>query len=145
MKLLCVVTALMLPALQAGAAEDLKPDQQRMRACNTQADKKELDGAARNHFMRACLKGKNGNGHPVSARQQRSEECTRQARAQKLAGAERRGFMSECEKPPVKQETAASKKMKSCERRAADRRLEGADRERYLRGCRNAVEAAAGG
>lgn len=139
------VLLLVLLALQAFAADDLKPQQQRMRACNTQADKKHLDGAERNHFMRSCLKGKNGNGHPVSARQQRSEECTRQARAQNLAGAERRGFMSECEKPLVKQQAAASKKMKSCERRAADRRLEGDDRDRYLEGCRSAVDAAAGG
>jgi hypothetical protein len=135
--------AVLLLALQAGA-EDLKPQQQRMRACNTQADQKALDGGARNHFMRTCLKGKNGDGHKLTAHQQRSEECTRQARAQGLEGAERRGFTSECEKPPVKQQTAEAEKMKTCARRADGRRLAGEERERYLNGCRNAVSAAAG-
>lgn len=130
-----------LPAL---GAEDLKPQQQRMRACNTQADKKGLDGGARNHFMRTCLKGQNGNGHQLTVHQQRSEECTRKARAQGLEGAERRGFMSECEKPPVKQQVAEKEKMKSCAQRADQRRLTGDERSRYLTGCRNALSAAAG-
>jgi len=145
--ILAAVFAVVLLAIQmprAIGAEQLNAHQQRMKSCNGQADTKALEGAERNHFMRACLKGASGNGHKVSVRQQRSEECTRQARGQNLAGAERRGFMSECEKPPVKQQTAAQEKMKSCERRAADRRLQGDDRERYLEGCRNAVDAAGG-
>ena len=128
--------------MRAFGAEDLKPHQQRMRACNTQADQKGLIDGERNHFMRSCLKGKNGNGHQLTARQQRNQECNRQARAEGLQGAERRGFMSECEKPPVKQQTADKEKMKSCTRRADQRRLAGEDRERYLNGCRNAAAAA---
>ena len=124
--------------------DDLKPQQQRMRACNTQADHKGLDGGARNHFLRSCLKGQKGDGHKLSAHQRRSEDCTRQARSQGLEGAERRGFMSECEKPPVKQQTAESEKMKSCARRADERRLSSEERERYLTGCRSAASAAAG-
>lgn len=140
-----VVGALLtLQGARAMGAEDLKPQQQRMRACNTQADKKGLDGGERNHFMRTCLKGKNGNGHQLTAQQRRSQECNGQASAKRLEGAERRGYLSECEKPPVKQASAQSEKMKSCAKRAADRRLEGEERERYLKGCRSAVSAAGG-
>jgi hypothetical protein len=136
---------LMLQGIRGFGAESLTPGQQRMRACNTQADQKGLDAGARNHFIRACLKGSNGDGHKLSAHQQRSEECSRQARAQGLEGAERRGFMSECEKPPVKQQAAESEKMKSCAKRADERSLEGEDRERYLNGCRSGATAAIGG
>lgn len=136
---------LALQGVRAFGAEDLKPHQQRMRACNTQASQKRLEGGARNHFMRTCLNGRNGKGHKLTAQQQRSEACTHQARAQGFEGAARRGFMSECEKPPVKQQAAAAEKMKGCAKRAAERRLEGDDRERYLAGCRSAASAAAGG
>jgi hypothetical protein len=121
---------LALQGIRAFGAEDLKPQQQRMRACNTQADQKHLDGGERNHFMRSCLKGKNGKGHKLTAHQQRSEDCNRMAREQELQGAERRGFMSECEKPPVKQTVAESERMKDCASRADKRRLEGDDRDR---------------
>jgi hypothetical protein len=126
---------LALQGIRAFGAEDLKPQQQRMRACNTQADQKHLDGGERNHFMRSCLKGKNGKGHKLTAHQQRSEDCNRKAREQELQGAERRGFMSECEKPPVKQQTAEKEKMKSCAKRAAERRLDGEETRQYVDGC----------
>jgi hypothetical protein len=141
------VAAALLLAFQAppaAGAEDLKPHQQQMKACNTQADKKGLEGGERNHFMRTCLKGRNGNGHKLTAQQKRSQACNSQAREQRLEGAERRGFVSECEKPPVKQQTAEKEKMKSCARRADERRLDGEERVRYLDGCRSAVSATAG-
>ena len=145
---ICVVAAvitgvvLALQGVRAFGAEDLKPQQQRMRACNTQADQKGLTDGERNHFMRSCLKGRNGNGHKLTVHQQRSQECGRQAREQRLEGAEKRGFLSECEKPPVKQQTAEKEKMRSCAKRADGRRLEGEERSRYLTGCRSAVSAA---
>ena len=145
--LAAALAAGLLLALQGArpfGAEGLKPEQQRMRSCNTQADRKGLQDGARNHFMRTCLKGANGNGHQLTARQRRSEECNRQAKSQRLEGAERRGFMSECEKPPVKQKTADSEKMKSCAKRADQRRLDGDERSRYLNGCRSAASASAG-
>ena len=135
---------LALQGIRAFGADELKPQQQRMRACNTQADQKGLTDGERNHFMRSCLKGQNGNGHKLTAHQRRSQECNRQAREQRLQGAEKRGFMSECEKPPVKQQTADGEKMKSCAKRADGRRLEGEERDRYLNGCRSAVSASAG-
>jgi hypothetical protein len=142
MRLAVAVLALVF---QAGAwgADDLKPQQQRMRSCNTRADQKGLTAGERNHFMRACLKGAKGDGKELTPHQQRSQECSGQARSKRLQGAERRGFMSECEKPPVKQKTAEKEKMKSCAKRAAERRLEGKDRESYLNGCRSAASASA--
>ena len=142
MKVLLAVLALTLPA-GAWGADELKPAQQRMRACNTRADQKGLTAGERNHFMRACLKGAKGDGKALSPHQQRSQACSQAAREKRLAGAERRGFVSECEKPPVKQRVAESERMKDCASRADGRRLEGADRDRYLNGCRSAVEKAA--
>ena len=135
---------LALQGVRALGADGLKPGQERMRGCNTQADQKGLQGGERNHFMRTCLKGANGNGHQLTARQRRSEECNRQAKSQRLEGAERRGFMSECEKPPVKQQGADGEKMKSCAKRADQRRLDADERNRYLNGCRSAASASAG-
>jgi hypothetical protein len=136
--------ALLALVFHAGAwgADDLKPQQQRMRSCNTRADEKGLSAGERNHFMRACLKGAKGNGKALTPHQQRSQACSQQARARKLEGAERRGYMSECEKPPIKQTAAESDRMKDCASRADKRRLEGSDRDRYLNGCRNAAKAA---
>jgi hypothetical protein len=126
----------------AWGADELKPHQQRMRACNTRADQKGITAGERNHFMRACLNGAKGDGKELTPHQQRSQACTGQARSKRLQGAERRGFMSECEKPPVKQAAAEDQRMKDCASRADKRRLEGDDRERYLNGCRSAAKAA---
>lgn len=134
---------LFLQGVRAFGAEDLKPHQQRMRTCNTQAEQKGLTDGERNKFMRSCLKGGNGNGKKLTAQQRRNQDCNREAKAQGLEGAERRGFMTECEKPPVKQQTAEKEKMKSCARRADQRQLTGEERSRYLNGCRSALAAAA--
>ena len=129
--------AVLALVFQAGAwgADDLKPQQQRMKACNAKVDQKGLTAGERNHFLRACLKGAGGNGRELSPHQQRSQDCSRQARAKRLEGAERRGFMSECEKPGVKQDVAHDAKMKDCEERAKKRRLDGDELLNYIRGC----------
>jgi hypothetical protein len=144
--LVAAIAALLLvfQAARAFGAEDLKPHQQRMKACNTQADQKGVEAGERNHFMRSCLKGKNGNGHKLTAHQKRSEECTRQARAQGLHGSERRGFMSECEKPPAAQEVADKPRMKACQRRAKERRLDAEETRKYIYGCQNGAASAGG-
>jgi len=127
----------------AWSADELKPHQQRMRACNTRADEKGLTAGERNHFMRSCLKGAEGDGKQLTPHQQRSQACSQQAKKKRLQGAARRGFMTECEKPPVKQAVAEDQRMKDCESRADKRRLEGGDRDRYLNGCRSALKQAA--
>lgn len=129
---------------QVGAwgADDLKPQQQRMRSCNTRADQKRLTAGERNHFMSACLKGAKGDGKELTPHQQRSQDCSARARANHLEGAERRGFMSECEKPGVKQDVAHDEKMKNCEERAKKRRLDGEELRNYIRGCTKGEAAA---
>ena len=123
-----VVSALMLAA-SGVAARELTPDQQRMRTCNTQAKEKQLDGAARNHFMTSCLNG-DGNSRQLTARQRLHEECN--ARAYGLEGAERRGFMTQCEKgKPAVKATSEHEQQQNCARRADGRRLSGDDRRDY--------------
>lgn len=135
---------LLLQGTRAFAVEPLTPQQQRMRACNTQADGKQLKGGERNHFIRACLKGANGNGHRLTPRQKQNQACNEQAKKQGLEGAERRGFMSQCEKPALAQQRPDKEKEKGCSRRADQRGLSGEERSRYINGCRSAASAAAG-
>jgi len=125
-------------AANAYAVEPLTPQQQRMRTCNTQADKKALQGGERNHFIRACLKGANGSTHRMTPRQQQNEVCNEAAKKRKLEGAERRGFMSECTQPPVAQRRPDDEKDKGCGRRADQRGLSGEERTQYIKGCRTA-------
>ena len=133
---------LLLQGTRAFAVEPLTPQQQRMRVCNTQADGKQLQGGERNHFIRACLKGANGNGHRLTPRQKQSEACNEQAKTQGLEGAERRGFMSQCEKPALAQQRPDKEKEKGCSRRADQRGLSGEERSNYINGCRSASAAA---
>lgn len=55
-------------------------------ACETKAAEKKLAGAAKNSFMKKCLKD-----NAVSA-------CGTQAAEKKLAGAAKNSFMKKCEK-----------------------------------------------
>jgi hypothetical protein len=106
-----------------------------MKACNTQAKEKQLQGAERNHFMTGCLNG-DGKTRKLSERQRLHEECNERARG--LEGAERRGFMTQCEKGEAAAEaTSEREQQKNCARRADGRGLAGDDRREYLKGCRD--------
>jgi len=119
----------------AMAADGLTPDQQRMRACNTQAKEKGLEARARSRFITDCLNGRKGE-RPLTPLQARNEACTRKADEQKLQGAARRGYMSDCTKPDrVKQETPQNVKVANCNRRADKRRLDGDDRRKFVAAC----------
>jgi hypothetical protein len=127
-----VATALMLAATGA-AARELTPAQQRMKACNTQAQANRLEGAMRSRFMTTCL---NGDGHEreLTPRQRLHEECN--ARARGLVGAERRGFTTQCEKGESATKSASEREQQAnCARRADGRRLAGDDRRDYMKGC----------
>ncbi|HEY5897238.1 MAG TPA: PsiF family protein [Burkholderiales bacterium] len=133
-----LTAALLVAGVAAQAKDGLTPQQERMRGCNTKADQKELKGPQRRHFMSACLKGSNGNGHQLTAHQQKNDECNTRAKKLRLQGAEKRGFMSECVKPErEKQETAGEEKAKGCQRRAHERRLDGEERQKYVDACLN--------
>jgi hypothetical protein len=123
----------------AGVARDrLTPAQKRLQSCNTRAKEKQLEGTERSHFMSACLKGREGEGRPLSPRERIHETCNQAARGRE--GAERRGYMTECEKAPAVHEGSRRETEKDCGRRAAGRRLKSDERRAYMKGC---LEAAA--
>jgi hypothetical protein len=77
----------------ASAADEKKanPQQERMKACNSQAGDKK--GDERKAFMSQCLKG--GAVMPMT-QQEKMKKCNADASAKALKGDERKGFMSEC-------------------------------------------------
>ena len=126
---------LLLVWAPAPAADGLTADQQRLRACNTQAKHKGLDKTARSRFITDCLNGRKGE-RPLTPLQARNEACTKEADGRHLEGAERRGFMSDCNKPDqVKQETPQHVKVENCNRRAAKRKLDGDERRKFVAAC----------
>lgn len=124
---------MLLLAATGATARDLTPAQQRMKACNTQAQARELEGAERNRFVTACLNG-DGHARAETPRQRLHDECNERARG--LEGAERRGFMTQCEKGEAAAQAAPEHQQeKNCARRADRRRLGGDDRREYVKGC----------
>ena len=127
------------------AADGLTPEQQRLRACNTQAKAQGLSSRERSRFITDCLNGRKGK-RPLTPLQARNEVCTREADSRHLEGAERRGFMSDCNKPDqVKQETPQHVKVENCNRRAAKRGLGGDERRKFVAACLDGSAVAVGG
>src|SRR5207248_9143202 len=116
-RLFAAAVGLWLPAMGPGdvLAGELTPAQERMKACNSRAKDKGLEGAERGKFMNASL---NGQGKPadLSVRQQRHERCNAIAKERALEGAERRGYMTECEKPPAVKNASVRHATLDCER-----------------------------
>jgi hypothetical protein len=87
---------LIFSAFVASAAwaqdKQLTPQQERMKACNQQAAKKELKGEERKSFMSDCLK----TDDKLTSQQQRMKSCNDQAGNKALKGDERKAFMSRC-------------------------------------------------
>ena len=77
----------------ASAADEKKanPQQERMKACNSQAGDKK--GDERKAFMSQCLKG--GAAMPMT-QQEKMKKCNADASAKALKGDERKAFMSTC-------------------------------------------------
>jgi hypothetical protein len=80
----------------ASAADEKKanPQQERMKACNSQAGDKK--GDERKAFMSQCLKG--GAAMPMT----QQKKCNADASAKSLNGDDRKTFMSECLKADKK-------------------------------------------
>jgi psiF repeat len=72
--------------------------QERMKACNTQAGDKK--GDERKAFMSSCLKGDAPAGHMTQ--QEKMKKCNTEASAKSLKGDERKSFMSGCLKAEKK-------------------------------------------
>jgi hypothetical protein len=93
--------ALLAGSLSAATAADdkkLTPQQEKMKACNTQAGDKK--GDERKAFMSECLKA----GAPAApmSQQDKMKKCNADASAKSLKGDERKTFMSECLKADKK-------------------------------------------
>jgi psiF repeat-containing protein len=77
----------------ASAADEKKanPQQERMKACNSEAGDKK--GDERKAFLSQCLKG--GAAMPMT-QQEKMKKCNTDASAKSLKGDERKAFMSTC-------------------------------------------------
>jgi hypothetical protein len=86
-------------SISPAADEKMNSQQERMKACNSQAaDKK---GDERKAFMSTCLKGGAPAAMPMT-QQEKMKKCNADASAKALKGDERKGFMSECLKADKK-------------------------------------------
>lgn len=91
---IAVAVSLVAGTLSVASAADEKkpnPQQERMKACNSQAGDKK--GDERKAFMSQCLKG--GAAMPMT-QQEKMKKCNADASAKALKGDERKAFMSNC-------------------------------------------------
>ncbi len=75
------------------------PQQDKMKACNADAAKKELKGDQHKAFMKDCLAAKTEAKEEKKAttpQQEKMKKCNADAGAKKLKGDERKKFMSQC-------------------------------------------------
>ncbi len=76
------------------------PQQEKMKACNADAAKKELAGDDRKAFMKDCLSARaeaaTSDAKPMTAQQKKMKQCNADAKAKDLKGDARKGFMSNC-------------------------------------------------
>lgn len=76
------------------------PEQQnRMKACNEQANSKGLGegkGDERKTFMKECLSAKSAPANAGGSQQDKMKACNKEAGAKSLKGDERKKFMSIC-------------------------------------------------
>jgi len=82
------------PALSSTAS-----GQDKAKACNDTADRRNLKGDDREKFMRSCLNkaadsGSNGN----ASQQDKSQACNNLADKKNLSGTDRRSFVKDCMK-----------------------------------------------
>lgn len=93
--LLCLALALTSAAVFAQNTSQ----QDRMKACNSDAAKKELKGDERKAFMKECLSVKKEakeEKKDVKPQQEKMKSCNADASRQELKGDVRRKFMSDC-------------------------------------------------
>src|SRR5262245_7584766 len=95
LKVLTVVVSLVLCSAAWAQDPQLTPQQERMRSCNRQAGKKDLQGRDSQAFMSQCLKGA-ANDKVATSQQKRMKSCNAQAGKKDLKGDERKEFMSRC-------------------------------------------------
>ena len=97
-----VAFALVTGSALAADAEKKAPSpaqqaqQDKMKACNADAGKKELKGDERKKFMSECLSAKSASAAAPGTQQDKMKSCNAEAGTKALKGDERKAFMSDC-------------------------------------------------
>ncbi|HUQ75028.1 MAG TPA: PsiF family protein [Burkholderiales bacterium] len=105
MMALVLATAAVLSLAPAHAKDErLTAQQERVRDCNAQANRKRMKGDERQDFMSSCLRSHGDAPRKFTAQQDRMRNCNRAASERELKGDERREFMRDC----LKDDTAAA-------------------------------------
>jgi len=95
-----VILSLFLSVMYLAPMASQAADQQnKMKACNEQANAKGLGegkGDERKAFMKECLSAKATPTKGKTAQQEKMKACNKEAGEKKLAGDERKKFMSTC-------------------------------------------------
>jgi psiF repeat len=79
------------------ASQSANSQQQKMKACNTQASAKSLSGDPRKTFMSTCLSAKPAKSTTaLNSQQEKMKSCNAQATSQKLTGDTRSKYVTGC-------------------------------------------------
>jgi psiF repeat len=81
--------------------EAQKKQQERMSACNKEANEKKLKGDERKKFVNTCLKGQSQSQAKAPSAKQKAQQdkmgdCNKQANLKNMKGEDRKTFMSSC-------------------------------------------------
>lgn len=96
MKHVLAAMALALFCGQVALAAEPATQQDKMKACNADAEKKALKGDERKKFMSECLSAKKDDEAKSTAQQDKMKACNEEAGKKALKGDERKKFMSDC-------------------------------------------------
>lgn len=96
MKKAILAAAISLLSANFVTAQAATPQQERMKACNTEAGDKK--GDERKSFMKECLSAKKAADKEakVTPQQEKMKACNKDAGTKNLKGDERKKFMKEC-------------------------------------------------
>jgi len=97
MKRIVVVVTMFLFIASASTVVVAGPQQDKMKACNADAGKKDLKGDERKKFMSECLSAKAPEPESkLTPQQEKMKSCNKQAGDKSLKGDDRKKFMSDC-------------------------------------------------
>ena len=104
-------------------------EEEKIEACNKEANKKTLKGKERQKFMKECFEAKTAD----TPQQEKMKACNKEANEKNLKGEERQKFMSECLK--TKSAPTEQEKMKACYKEADAKKLSGNARQIFIKDC----------
>ncbi len=95
MKKLIAVLAVSFFAFSFSLAHAATAQQNKMKACNEEANTKALKGDERKDFMQTCLSAK-APANGGTSQQEKMKNCNKEAAEKSLKGDERKKFMKSC-------------------------------------------------